>query len=525
MKKETLTLNKGKIGYFSLTLLALSSTIGSGWYFGAFRAAKVAGPISILSWIIGGIAILLIVLATLEIATMFPKAGGLTNYINITHGPIAGFISAFSSLLLVAAVIAFEAGISTKYLATLSNWGMFLLNEHTGELTKEGILFSVFFIFIYFFINYFSLSFFVKFNNLISLFKIIVPVVTAFTFIIVGFTSPSHAPLIRKSFAPYGFNAALTAITSCGIIFSYNGFQSILSLAEEAKDPEDSLPLAIISAIVFSIILYVLLQISFIIAVSPDTMAIENWQNLSFNSPFAQLAMVLNMNFILILLYANTVVSPSGTGIVHFASSSRILYGMCTYKQMPKFIKELNPKYLIPRKALISTLLISIVILLLFNKFKDLIGGLSVACVITYFAGPIATSTLRKDAPGLKRPFRLPLEKIISPFTFVLCTFFIYWAQLNQIVIMIAIIFAGLVLYFILGYRESRDQFKNHLKSSLWFICYLIALTFMSYLGSKDFGGFGYIPNIYDTILNIIIALFFFYWAINSGCYKETECK
>jgi len=46
-----------KIGLFQLTMLGLGSLIGSGWLFGAWEAAQLAGPAAIISWIIGGIII------------------------------------------------------------------------------------------------------------------------------------------------------------------------------------------------------------------------------------------------------------------------------------------------------------------------------------------------------------------------------------------------------------------------------------------------------------------------------------
>jgi amino acid transporter len=526
MNKNRLHLKKNRIGYFSLTMLALSATIGSGWFFGAYKAAKFAGPASIVSWIIGGFAVLLIVLTVLEVGTMFPKAGGLVHYLNITHGPIAGFMSAFACWLVVSSVITFEAAVTTQFLATFKfSWSSMLINNYTHEVTATGMLVAAVLILVYFYINYWTFSFFIKCSNVITVFKLIVPVVTAFTLIIAGFLSPSPTP-IKSSFAPYGWSAAFTAITSCGIIFSYNGFQSILSLVEEAKDPEESLPIAIIGTIVFSIILYVLLQIAFIIAVTPDILAIKDWHYINFNSPFAQLAMAFNLNFVMVMIYADTIVSPSGTGIIHTAAASRMFYGMSKYKQMPKFVEDLNPRYCIPRKAMIANLIISLLMLFLFREWSDLLGAISVACIITYIAGPIATSTLRKDAPDLKRPFYLPFEKIISPLAFVLCTLFLYWANWEQISLLLSVLFAGLIIYIIFGYRnDSRELLKN-INSSLWMIIYFIVINFLSLIGCKEFGGIGYLLHGYDTVLIVLVALFFFYWAKRSGCYKaETNTE
>ncbi len=65
-----------RMGTFALMMVGLGSMIGSGWLFGAWRAAQIAGPAAIISWIIGMIVILFIALSYSELGSMFPEAGG-----------------------------------------------------------------------------------------------------------------------------------------------------------------------------------------------------------------------------------------------------------------------------------------------------------------------------------------------------------------------------------------------------------------------------------------------------------------
>ena len=82
-------------------------------------------------------------------------------------------------------------------------------------------------------------------------------------------------------------------------------------MAGEAKNPGKSIPRAVVGSILISTIIYVLLQIAFIGAVNPN-MIINGWSNLNFNSPFADLAIALNINWLVIVLYLDAFVSPSG---------------------------------------------------------------------------------------------------------------------------------------------------------------------------------------------------------------------
>ena len=60
--------------------------IGSGWLFGAYKAAKIAGPGAVYAWLIGGAAILCIALTYVQLGSMLPKTGGMARYMDYTHG-------------------------------------------------------------------------------------------------------------------------------------------------------------------------------------------------------------------------------------------------------------------------------------------------------------------------------------------------------------------------------------------------------------------------------------------------------
>lgn len=81
---------KRKMSLFSLIMLTLSAIIGSGWLFGAGMAAQIAGPASILSWILGAIVIGLIALNYIELGTMFPTSGGMSQYAAFFTWPVTG---------------------------------------------------------------------------------------------------------------------------------------------------------------------------------------------------------------------------------------------------------------------------------------------------------------------------------------------------------------------------------------------------------------------------------------------------
>lgn len=66
-----------EIGLLSLTFIGVSGVLGSGWLFAPLLASQLAGPASLLAWLLGGLAIGLVAMTFAEIAAMLPVAGGI----------------------------------------------------------------------------------------------------------------------------------------------------------------------------------------------------------------------------------------------------------------------------------------------------------------------------------------------------------------------------------------------------------------------------------------------------------------
>jgi len=97
------------LGAWPLMLTGLGSIIGSGWLFGAGRAAHVAGPAAIFTWIIGAVVILAIALTYAELGAMFPESGGMVRYARYSHGSLVGFVAAWANWIAIVTVIPVEA--------------------------------------------------------------------------------------------------------------------------------------------------------------------------------------------------------------------------------------------------------------------------------------------------------------------------------------------------------------------------------------------------------------------------------
>jgi amino acid transporter len=503
------------IGPFALMLTGLGSIIGSGWLFGAARAAHIAGPAAVVAWIGGMIIILSIALSYAELGAMFPEAGGMVRYARYSHGSMLGFIAAWANWIAIVSVIPVEAEASIQYMSTWPyTWANALFVNH--ELSTTGLFLAALLVIVYFMINYWGVRLYAKANTYVTSFKLVVPALAAIALLYSGFHGENFTTAVPGGFAPYGWSAVMTAIATSGIVFSYNGFQSPINMAGEAINPGRNVPLGVIGSILLAAIIYILLQIAFIGALSPSDL-INGWHGINFSSPFAQLALALGLNWLVFLLYADAFVSPSGTGATYMATTTRMIYGMERNGTMPKIFGRVHPLYHIPRPAMWFNLAVAYVFLFFFRSWNGLAAVISVATVISYLTGPVCVASLRRTAPDLDRPLRLPGLAALAPFAFVFSSLVLYWARWPLTGKIILLIVAALPIYFYYQARDGWPEFRRELKGALWMMAYLFVMAVLSYYGSSQFGGTNLLPYGVDMVVVALVSLAFYYWGILSG--------
>src|ERR1700740_2561004 len=126
------------VGAIALMFTGLGSIIGSGWLFGAWRAAQLAGPGAVYSWAIGAVIILFVAFAYAELGTMFPESGGAVRYGNYSHGSLVGFVGGWAAWTAIVSVIPVEAEASVQYMSSWPwEWAQSLYVN--GNLSWGGI--------------------------------------------------------------------------------------------------------------------------------------------------------------------------------------------------------------------------------------------------------------------------------------------------------------------------------------------------------------------------------------------------
>lgn len=306
-------------------MLALNSLIGSGWLFGSGSAARIAGPAAIISWILGAVIIIAIAMTYIELGAMFPESGGMSRYAQYSHGPLLGFIAAWANWISLITLVPMEAVAAVQYMASWpwswANWTKHFMED--GNITTQGLFVVFAFMLVFTLINYWSVKLMTHFTNLISVFKILLPTLTIITLIYSGFHVQNFGTNLHE-FMPYGSRSIFEATSVSGIIMSYDAFQTVINMGGELKNPRKNIVRGVLISMIITAIIYILLQVTFIGAIDPATLAKVGWHGINFTSPFADIAIILGINWLVILLYLDAFVSPFGTGVAFVATASEL---------------------------------------------------------------------------------------------------------------------------------------------------------------------------------------------------------
>jgi APA family basic amino acid/polyamine antiporter len=373
MEQLNRTLNLTEVIFFGV-----GSVLGAGIY---TLIGKVAGQAEGLLWLaflIASVAALLSAFAYAELAAAFPKAGGEHEYAKQAGGDKTGLIiGSISSLNGAISGAAVSLGF-TGYLAQLLGTPQLI-----ASLGILGLIFLV------------NASGIRQSSMIYILFTIIE--VSGLAFVIYC-AWPSLGEADYTSMPQGGVNSLFLA--SALSFFAYLGFEEIVKLGEETKQPEKVIPKALFISGAIVIVIYTLVALSVTSVLAADELA-------GSTSPLADVVSVrfgaTGMTIIAIIALFAT----SNTILSNMMGSSRILMSMAKTHHFLKMFSKVSEK----RKTPIVALLFVASIMMLFA----LIGKIEVVAHIanffiflTFLSMNFFVIKLRITKKNLKRPFRIP---------------------------------------------------------------------------------------------------------------------
>jgi len=496
------------LGFWGLTAIGFSNILGSGWLFAAMYAAQTAGPAALLAWLAAGLLCALVALVMVELGVSRPEGGGTVRWPLLASGRLVGTLIGWSTLLSVGGTAA-EISAIMQYAGHYLPW-----LYHHGGLTGAGVAVAMGLSLVLTALNWFAVKIFARLNNLVSVFKVVVPVLTVVALLASGYHSGRLTDPAHGGFAPYGYPAVLSALAGGGIVYSLNGFQAPLDFSGETRDPRRTMPGSVLAGIGLALLLYLGLQFAFLSSV-PERLLGHGWAGVDFDSPFGQLALILNLQWVSSLLYVDAVVSPGGSAYVGVAIDARHTYALAKNGTIPRLFMRVSTATGVPQRALLLNLAVILVFLLPFGGWQQIVSVMGDLYLLIYSASAVAVAVFRSRPDAVGTGWVRGLDWI-APVSFVVSGEFVYWSGWHDLRLALPMVLLGLPLFLLLR-PEQREEatLAAELRRGAWLLAYLPVLVLLSWLGS--FKGSDHLRAPYDSLTVAVVSAAVFAWAVRSG--------
>ncbi|KUN19643.1 MULTISPECIES: amino acid permease [Streptomyces] len=433
------------LGLWQLTMISIGATLGTGIFVVLGDAVPKAGPAVTLAFVIAGLTALFSALSYAELAGSIPVAGSSYSYAYATMGELVAWVCGWCLVL--------EYGVSVAAVAV--GWGEYLneLLDGTIGVTIPAALSSapgeggvinlpalvVVLLAMVLLLGGARES--ARANTIMVCVKIAALVLFC-AIGVMGFKSGNYA-----DFMPLG----ITGVSAAGatLFFSYIGFDAASTAGEEAKDPKRDLPRAIMLSLIIVTALYVLVA----------AVAVGAWNWKKFDGSEAALAGIMNdvsgQTFWGTLLALGAVISIASVVLTVLYGQTRILFAMARDGLVPKALGRIHPKTGAPR---LNTVIVSLFCgaLAALIPLGKLVDATSIGTLFAFGLVNIAVIVLRVRRPELERAFRVPFGPVLPVLGFLFCAYNMFSLDTVTWVVFGCWMAAGLVFYFLYGYRRSR---------------------------------------------------------------------
>lgn len=370
-----------ELGFWDAVVTGIAAMVGAGIFVVSGIAARVAGSAVILAFIIAGVVALFNALSSAELAAAIPREGGTYEYARRLFSHKAGFLTGWlfvSSKMLESATVALAFGFYASLFLHVDPriLAVFVVIALTG-INVAGIRAST------------------NANWIMAIIKIGVLVV----FVLLGAGTVRSTNL--EPFVPGDFQGVLAA--SAIVFFAYTGYARIATLGEEIKDPEKTIPKAIIASLVLTAVVYVAVT-----TVAIGLVGVEQFAN--SDSPLAAAAAVLGNAVLDTMIVFAAGVATLSVLLSDLLSSSRTAFAMARNGELPKFFARL--RNVNPVNSTVVTAVIVLALVLTGSLVQ--IAALTSLTILIYYA---VTNVSALKLPAKRRLF----PRLISIMGFASC--------------------------------------------------------------------------------------------------------
>jgi APA family basic amino acid/polyamine antiporter len=485
---------KRALGAVNLTALGVGAIIGTGIFvLTGTVAAQNAGPAVVLSFILAGVASVFAALCYSEFAALVPMAGSAYTYGYATLGEVFAWIIGWDLILEYAVgAITVAIGWSGYVVSFLHDFGIDIppalsaargtelinLPAAVGAAIKAkagwvaitpGLLDqikaagtdpaglvhataifnlpAVFIIFVVTTLLVVGIKESANFNNIIVMVKVAV--------VLLFIAGAAHAistanwhPFIPRNSGQSGHFGWSGIMTGAGIVFfAYIGFDAVSTAAQEARNPQKDMPIAIIGSLLVCTLLYIL--------VSGIATGIVPYAQLDVPDPIAVAADHAGLGWMGRLIKLGAIAGLSSVILVMLLGQSRVFYSMARDGLLPPFVSQVHPRFRTPWLTSIVTG-IGVAIFSAIFTVRDAGSLCSIGTLLAFVIVSAGILVLRVREPNLPRKFKTPLVWFVAPagaISALALMAALPWPTWRRLIVWFVI---GIVVYFFYGCRHSR---------------------------------------------------------------------
>jgi APA family basic amino acid/polyamine antiporter len=412
-----------------------------------------AGPAIAMSFLLVAIACSFAGLCYAELASMIPIAGSAYTYSYATLGELIAWIIGWDLILEYAVSnVAVAVGFGAYLKAQLAAFHINLPDTWSTPVWAGGHWTGSFFNFPAFLVIFVLTVLLVwgiresaEANNIM----VVVKIGAILVFLVVGGMLAS--PANWSPFAPSGFAGVMAG--GAIIFFTYIGFDSVSTAAEEARNPQRDIPFGIIASLIVCTILYIGVALVLLGMMKYGTFAGDNAE--ATNAPVAYALRQLGARPIFrTIIIIGALMGMISSLLVFQYGQTRIWFAMSRDGLLPKLFSAVHPKFKTPHW---STWIAGAAVGLP-AAFFDIGEAADLSNIGTLFAFVLVSMGvifLRKKQPDRPRAFQVPLVPLFPIISVVLCIALMAGLLVITWLRFFGWLIIGLIIYFLYSRKHS----------------------------------------------------------------------
>jgi APA family basic amino acid/polyamine antiporter len=406
---------------WDLVAIAINGIIGAGIFGLPSKVYSLIGTYSLIAFVVCAVVVALIILCFAEVGSRFDETGGPYLYARETFQPAVAFEIGW--LIWLARVTAFAANCNL-----LINYLSYFWLPATTPFWRASIIVLV--VAVLAAINLVGIRQAALVSNAFTIGKL-VPIII---FIAAGlfFLNPQ-----AYEFGPPPTTGAFSQSVLL-LVYAFTGFEMATIPAGEVRDPQKSLPRALLIAILLVAFLYIMIQVVCVgtlpgLAQSQKPLADAGSQ---FLGPAGGA-----------IISAGAIISITGNLNILVLSGSRLPFAMAEQKQLPAFVGSIHRKFFTPYVSILITASLML-FLTLKSSFVAALTISTIARLVTYGATCLALPMFRARREAPPAMFRLPGGTVVAVLSLLLIVWLLLNATLDEVRVTAYATAVGLLIFF-----------------------------------------------------------------------------